>query len=52
MVDMQAWFARNKFTGAQVSADRLVDPSYAEYAAQKLGPFALENPASPLAGCR
>ncbi len=52
MLDMQAWFARNKFTGAQVSADRLVDPSYAEYAAQKLGPFALENPASPLAGCR
>jgi NitT/TauT family transport system substrate-binding protein len=52
MLDMQAWFARHKFTGAQMSAERLVDASYAEYAAQKLGPFVLENKASPLAGCR
>lgn len=33
-------------------ADRLVDGRYAEYAAQKLGPFVLENKASQLAGCR
>jgi len=52
MLDMQAWFARNKFIGAQVPADRLVDARYAEYAAQKLGPFVLENKASQLAGCR
>ena len=52
MLDMQAWFARNKFIGAQVPADRLVDARYAEYAAQRLGPFVLENKASQLAGCR
>jgi NitT/TauT family transport system substrate-binding protein len=52
MLDMQAWFARNKFVASQVPADRLVDARYAEYAAQKLGPFVLENKASQLAGCR
>jgi NitT/TauT family transport system substrate-binding protein len=52
MLDMQAWFAKHKYTGAQVSAERLVDASYAEQAAQKLGPFVLENKASLLAGCR
>ena len=43
MLDMQDWFARNKFTSARLPAERLVDASYAEYAAQKLGPFVLEN---------
>jgi NitT/TauT family transport system substrate-binding protein len=52
MLDMQAWFARNKFANARFPAGRLVDPSYAEHAAQKLGPFALENSDSKLAGCR
>jgi NitT/TauT family transport system substrate-binding protein len=52
MLDMQAWFARNKFIGAQMPAERLVDARYAEHAAQKLGPFVLENQASQLAGCR
>jgi NitT/TauT family transport system substrate-binding protein len=52
MLDMQAWFAKNKFVGAELPADRLVDARYADYAAQKLGPFVLENQASPLAGCR
>jgi NitT/TauT family transport system substrate-binding protein len=52
MLDMQAWFVRNKFVGTQVAADRLVDSRYADYAAQKLGPFVLQNSASPLAGCR
>jgi hypothetical protein len=52
MLDMQDWFTRNKFTSARFPADRLVDASYAEYAAQKLGPFVLENADSKLAGCR
>jgi NitT/TauT family transport system substrate-binding protein len=52
MLDMQAWFVRNKFVGIQVAADRLVDSRYADYAAQKLGQFVLQNSASPLAGCR
>lgn len=52
MLDMQDWFRRNKFGDAQFPAARLADPSYAEYAAAKLGPFVLENQASTLAGCR
>jgi NitT/TauT family transport system substrate-binding protein len=52
MLDMQAWFVRHKYAGAQVGAQRLVDASYAEHAGQKLGPFVLENKASTLAGCR
>jgi hypothetical protein len=30
----------------------MVDPTFAETAARKLGPFVLENAASTLAGCR
>ena len=52
ILDMQAWYKRNKFGGTELPAERLVDTSYAQYAAEKLGPFALENNASPLAGCR
>jgi NitT/TauT family transport system substrate-binding protein len=52
MLDMQAWFVRHKYAGTPVGAERLVDASYADYAAQKLGPFVLENKASTLAGCR
>jgi NitT/TauT family transport system substrate-binding protein len=52
MLDMQTWYRRNKFSAAEFPAERLVDTSYAEYAAAKLGPFVLENKASTLAGCR
>jgi NitT/TauT family transport system substrate-binding protein len=52
ILDMQAWYVRNKFITAQVPASRLVDPTFAQAAAKKLGPFVLENQASPLAGCR
>jgi NitT/TauT family transport system substrate-binding protein len=52
MLDMQAWYRANKFSSAQLPAERLVDTSYADYAVAKLGPFVLENKASPLAGCR
>jgi NitT/TauT family transport system substrate-binding protein len=52
MLDMQAWYRQNKFSGAQLPAERLADTSYADYAVAKLGPFVLENKASKLAGCR
>jgi NitT/TauT family transport system substrate-binding protein len=52
MLDMQAWYKRNKFGGTDLPAERLVDPSYVDYAASQLGAFELENKASPLAGCR
>jgi NitT/TauT family transport system substrate-binding protein len=52
MLDMQSWFKRNKFTNTEFPASRLVDPTYAQYAVQKLGPFALENKDSKVMGCR
>jgi NitT/TauT family transport system substrate-binding protein len=52
MLDMQAWYRQNKFGSAQLPAERLADTSYADYAAAKLGPFAVENQDSKLAGCR
>jgi NitT/TauT family transport system substrate-binding protein len=52
MLDMQAWYKQNKFSNAQLPAERLVDTSYADYAVEKLGPFVLENQDSKLAGCR
>jgi NitT/TauT family transport system substrate-binding protein len=52
MLDMQAWYTKNKFANSQFPASRLVKTSYAEAAAQKLGPFVLENKESKLAGCR
>ena len=35
-----------------VPPEKLLDPSYAEYANQKLGPFVLQNQDSKLPGCR
>ena len=52
MLDMQSWFVKNKMSTAQFPADRIVDKSYVDYALAKLGPFELENKASPLPGCR
>ena len=52
MLDMQAWFIKNKMSSAEFPADRVVDKSYVEYALAKLPPFELENKASTLAGCR
>ena len=52
MLDMQAWYTANKMSTANFPAERVVDSTYADYAAKKLGPFVLENKASTLAGCR
>jgi NitT/TauT family transport system substrate-binding protein len=52
MLDMQAWYRKNKFGDAQLPAERLADTSYADYAAAKLEPFVVENHDSKLAGCR
>jgi NitT/TauT family transport system substrate-binding protein len=52
MLDMQRWYVANKFSTANLPAERLVDMSYAEEAVKKLGPFVPENKASTLAGCR
>jgi len=52
MLDMQAWYTANKMSTANFPAERVVDSTYADYAAKKLGPFVLENKASTLPGCR
>jgi NitT/TauT family transport system substrate-binding protein len=52
MLDIQAWYVKNKLANAQFPAERLVDTSYIDFAVQKLGPFAVENKDSQLPGCR
>ena len=52
MLDMQAWYVKNKMSNSEFPADRVVDKSYVDHAVSKLGPFELENKASTLAGCR
>jgi NitT/TauT family transport system substrate-binding protein len=52
VMDMQNWFAKNKFTNKVFPAGQVIDNSYVDYASAKLGPFTLENKDSPLAGCR
>ena len=52
MLDMQAWYAKNKMSNCEFAADRLVHTSYVEEAVKKLGPFELENKDSKLQGCR
>ncbi len=52
MLDMQDWYSANKMSTAKFPAERVVDSSYADYAAAKLGPFVLENKTSTLPGCR
>jgi NitT/TauT family transport system substrate-binding protein len=52
LLDMQAWFVKNKMSNAELPAERLLDTSYADHAVAKLGPWQLENVQSKLAGCR
>jgi NitT/TauT family transport system substrate-binding protein len=52
LLDIQDWYLKNKFTTAKFPLERLVDYSYADYAQQKLGPFAIENKDSKTPGCR
>jgi len=52
MLDMQAWFVKNKMSGGELPAERLLDTSTVDYAVQKLPPWQLENKESKLAGCR
>jgi NitT/TauT family transport system substrate-binding protein len=50
--DIQDFFFRQGKLAKKAPEDRLLDPSYAEEAAQKFGPFTPKNAASPLKGCR
>ena len=52
MLDIQAWYVKNKLANVAFPTERLVDTSYIDAAIQKLGPFELENKDSKLPGCR
>ena len=52
MRDIQAWYVANKYVTAASPPDKLVNLSYVEDAARRLGPFVLENKDSKTAGCR
>ena len=52
LLDIQAWYVKNKLANVALPAERLVDTSYIDAAVQKLGPFELENKDSKLPGCR
>jgi NitT/TauT family transport system substrate-binding protein len=52
MLDMQAWYVRNRYVGVPAPAERVLDLSYVEAAVQRLSPFVVENAESRLAGCR
>jgi hypothetical protein len=52
MLDMQAWYVRNKFVGTPAPAARVLDLNHIEAAAARLPPFVVENADSKLPGCR
>lgn len=52
LLDIQSWYLKNKMISAQFPAERLTDMSYVQNAAQKLGPFVVENKDSKHPGCR
>jgi hypothetical protein len=52
MLDMQAWYVKNKMNAVTLPAERLVNTSYVQEAAVKPGPVVLENKDRPLPGRR
>ena len=52
MLDINKWYVENKLSSKQFPAERVLDLSFADEAARKLGPFELQNKDSKLPGCR
>ena len=52
MLDINKWYVANKMSAKEFPAERLVDPTYIDYAISKLGPFEVQNKDSKLPGCR
>jgi NitT/TauT family transport system substrate-binding protein len=52
MLDIEAFFVKEKLSLKNFPAERLVTASYVEEANKTLGPFVLQNHDSKLAGCR
>lgn len=52
VLDVQDFYLAGKFIGGKLPIEKIVDSSYVDAAAKKLGPFELENKASTVKGCR
>jgi hypothetical protein len=52
MLDINKWYVENKMSSKQFPAERVLDLSFVDAAAKKLGPFELQNKDSKLPGCR
>jgi NitT/TauT family transport system substrate-binding protein len=52
LMDIQDFFVADGSIAKKLTADKLVDTSYAEAAKKALGPFEIANKASDLKGCR
>ena len=52
VIDVQDWFAKENMIKEKFPAERLIDASYADYAAKQLPPFEVMNKESKLKGCR
>jgi NitT/TauT family transport system substrate-binding protein len=51
-LDIQDWFFKQGMINQKFPAERLVDTSYADFAAKTLGPFEVINKSDPLPSCR
>lgn len=52
VLDIQDWFFKEGFIKQKFPIAQLIDTSYAEEAARRLGPFVVENKNSQARGCR
>ncbi|HVG52646.1 MAG TPA: ABC transporter substrate-binding protein [Xanthobacteraceae bacterium] len=52
VLDVQDFYFNGKFIGQKLPIEKIVDSSYVDEAAKKLGPFVVENKASTVKGCR
>jgi NitT/TauT family transport system substrate-binding protein len=52
MLDINAWYVTNKMSTQKFPAERVLNSTFIDAAAKKLGPFELQNKASKLPGCR
>ena len=52
LLDIQSFYAKAGLSQTQFPAERLATREYSDFAAQKLGPFVVENKDSKLPGCR
>ena len=52
MLDINKWYVKSKMSTTEFPAERVVDSTFVDRAAAKLGPFELQMKDSKLPGCR